>query len=75
MTTKKRKSTAGTHPAKAIRQLTCFVVTGFGNKTDYSTGRVLNLDKTYQQLVRPACDKVDVNCFRAIDANLTGSID
>jgi hypothetical protein len=75
MTTKKRKSVAGTQPAKVSRQLTCFVVTGFGNKTDYSTERVLNLDKTYQQLVRPACDKADVNCFRAIDANLTGSID
>ena len=59
----------------AERQLTCFVVTGFGNKTDYSTGRVLNLDKTYEQLIRPACDRVAVNCFRAIDANLTGSID
>ncbi|MBL8351633.1 MAG: DUF4071 domain-containing protein [Burkholderiaceae bacterium] len=59
----------------APRQLTCFVVTGFGNKTDYSTGRVLNLDKTYEQLIQPACDAVDVNCFRAIDANLTGSID
>ena len=57
------------------RQLTCFVVTGFGNKTDYSTGRVLNLDKTYEQLIQPACDAVNVNCFRAIDANLTGSID
>ena len=51
----------------AARQLTCFVVTGFGNKTDYSTGRVLNLDKTYEQLVQPACDKVNVNCFRAIE--------
>ncbi len=59
----------------AATQLTCFVVTGFGNKTDYSTGRVLNLDKTYEQLVVPACDKVNINCFRAIDANLTGSID
>lgn len=59
----------------AERQLTCFVVTGFGNKNDYATGRVLNLDKTYEQLVQPACDKVNVNCFRAIDANLTGSID
>ncbi len=57
------------------RQLTCFIVTGFGNKTDYSTGRVLNLDKTYEQLIRPACDRVNVNCFRAIDANVTGSID
>ena len=61
--------------AGAEQQLTCFVVTGFGNKTDYSTGRVLNLDKTYELLVQPACDKVNVNCFRAIDANLTGSID
>ena len=51
------------------------MVTGFGNKTDYSTGRVLNLDKTYEQLIRPACDTVNVNGFRAIDANLTGSID
>ena len=67
-------SAALTSPPPA-RQLTCFVVTGFGNKTDYSTGRVLNLDKTYEQLVRPACDKVNINCFRAIDANLSGSID
>ena len=65
-------ATVGAAPA---RQLTCFVVTGFGNKTDYATGRVLNLDKTYEQLVQPACDAVDVNCFRAIDANLTGNID
>lgn len=57
------------------RQLTCFVVTGFGHKTDYVTGRVLNLDQTFKQLVQPACDKVNVNCFRAIDANLTGQID
>lgn len=57
------------------RQLTCFVVTGFGNKTDYATGRVLNLDKTYEQLIRPAFDRVEINAFRAIDANLTGSID
>ena len=79
MTNGKRKSAARKQPAKAgkgaERQLTCFVVTGFGNKTDYSTGRVLNLDKTYEQLVHPAYDEVHVNCFRAIDANLTGSID
>lgn len=56
-------------------QLTCFVVTGFGNKTDYATGRVLNLDKTFELLVQPACDAVEVNAFRAIDANLAGSID
>lgn len=56
-------------------QMTCFVVIGFGRKTDFATGRVLDLDKTYEKLIRPAFDEVDVNCFRAIDANLTGSID
>ena len=61
--------------ADATKQLTCFVVIGFGRKTDYATGRVLDLDKTYEQLIRPAFDRVDVNAFRAIDANLTGSID
>lgn len=59
----------------STRQLTCFVVIGFGRKTDHATGRVLDLDKTYEQLIRPAFDRVNVNCFRAIDANLTGSID
>ncbi|MFT6093811.1 MAG: hypothetical protein ACJA2Q_001711 [Pseudohongiellaceae bacterium] len=75
MSSNKHKSAPSTEPAQASSQQTCFVVTGFGNKTDYSTGRVLNLDKTYQQLIRPSCDQVDVICFRAIDANLTGSID
>jgi tetratricopeptide (TPR) repeat protein len=79
MANSKRKSAARKQPVRAgkgaERQRTCFVVSGFGRKTDYSTGRVLNLDKTYEQLIHPACDKVNVNCFRAIDANLTGSID
>ena len=61
--------------ASATRQPTCFVVIGFGRKTDFATGRVLDLDATYEQLIRPAFDNVGVNCFRAIDANLTGSID
>ena len=64
-----------TKKRKKDRQLTCFVVIGFGRKTDYATGRVLDLDKTYEQLIRPAFDRVGVNAFRAIDANLTGSID
>ncbi|MEM7351453.1 MAG: TRAFs-binding domain-containing protein [Acidobacteriota bacterium] len=61
--------------AAAEKQKTCFVVTGFGRKTDFQTGRVLDLDKTWEQIVQPAFDRVNVNAFRAIDANLTGSID
>lgn len=54
---------------------TCFVVTGFGVKTDPATGRALDLDQTFETLVRPACDAAGINAFRAIDANVTGSID
>jgi len=54
---------------------TCFVIIGYGRKTDPATGRTLDLDKTFEQLIQPACDEVGLNAFRAIDANLTGSID
>ena len=54
---------------------TCFVVIGFGMKTDYATGRTLNLDLTYEKLIKPAFDQVGIRCFRAIDVNVTGSID
>ena len=47
----------------------------FGFDPDTEDGRVLNLDKTYEQLICPACDRVDVNCFRAIHPNPPGSID
>ena len=57
------------------KELTCFVVIGFGMKTDYSTGRTLNLDLTYTKLIKPAFDRVGIRCFRAIDVNVTGSID
>ena len=54
---------------------TCFVIIGFGLKTDHATGRTLNLDDTYEKLIKPACNKAGLNCFRAIDVNVAGSID
>ncbi len=69
-TAKKTKTAASNGEEK-----TCFVVIGFGTKTDYATGRTLDLDLTYQKLIKPAFDKVGVRCFRAIDVNVTGSID
>ena len=54
---------------------TCFVVMGFGTKVDPKTGRKINLDKSYERLIKPAFDRAKINAFRAIDVNLTGSID
>ncbi len=31
----------------------CFVVMGFGKKTDPYTGRNINLDETYEKVIQP----------------------
>ncbi len=48
-----------------LGEQTCFVVIGFGRKPDYATGRVLDLDLTYEKLIKPALDSVGVRAFRA----------
>jgi hypothetical protein len=54
---------------------TCFVVMGFGEKTDYSTGRVLNLDATYKHVIRPAVEAAGLQCVRADEIVHAGVID
>jgi hypothetical protein len=57
--------------------ITCFVIIGFGKKTSYANGklRVLDLDETYTLLIKPVFDSLGIPCYRAIDKNLSGSID
>ncbi len=54
---------------------TCFVVMGFGMKTDYATGRVLNLDASYQNIIKPAVEAAGLTCIRADEIVHTGIID
>lgn len=56
---------------------TCFVIIGFGKKTSYANGklRILDLDETYTLLIKPVFDSLGIPCYRAIDKNLSGSID
>ena len=35
----------------------CFVVMGFGVKTDYATGRKLDLNKSYRLLIKPVIEE------------------
>jgi hypothetical protein len=46
---------------------TCFVVMGFGQKTDYQANppRVLDLDRTFKNIIQPAVEACDVECVRA----------
>lgn len=53
----------------------CFVVMGFGKKTDYVTGRQLDLDKSYQLLIKPVVTAKGITCIRADEINHSGVID
>jgi Tetratricopeptide Repeats-Sensor len=54
---------------------TCFVVMGFGEKTDFETGRKLDLDKTYRIIIKPAVELAGLECIRADDIVHSGVID
>lgn len=53
----------------------CFVVMGFGVKTDLATGRQLNLDKSYKKLIKPVVEAKGLDCARADEMRYSGSID
>jgi len=54
---------------------TCFVVMGFGKKTDFETGRVLDLDQSYKNLIKPAVEAAGLTCIRADEIVHSGLID
>jgi len=60
-----------------MENLTCFVIIGFGKKTSYANGkhRELDLDETYSLLIKPVFEDLGIACYRAIDKNISGSID
>lgn len=53
----------------------CFVVMGFGVKTDYETGRTLDLDATYEAIIEPAVTDAGLRCIRADEFVHSGVID
>ena len=54
---------------------TCFVVMGFGKKTDFETGRTLDLDKSYRNIIKPAVIAAGLDCVRADEITHSGIID
>jgi hypothetical protein len=53
----------------------CFVIMGFGKKTDPSTGKTLDLDKTYKNIIQPAVLLSEYECVRADEIQDSGIID
>ena len=53
---------------------TCFVVMGFGTKTDYTKPKTFNLDKSYRNIIKPAALAADLECVRADEIVHAGNI-
>ena len=55
---------------------TCFVIMGFGKKTDYGEKvRTLDLDATYAAIIKPAVEDCGLKCIRADEVMHSGVID
>ena len=54
-------------PNEESKKKTCFVVMGFGEKTDYYSNpqRVLNLNRTFEDIIEPAVTTAGLECIRA----------
>ena len=52
----------------------CFVIMGFGKKTDYKLRKVFNLDETYES-IKPIIKKFNYQCIRADEINHSQMID
>jgi hypothetical protein len=48
---------------------------GFGKKTDFETGRTLDLDKSYKNMIKPAVQAAGLECIRADEIVHSGLID
>jgi MAP3K TRAFs-binding domain len=64
-----------TQPEPTGEKGTCFVVMGFGKKTDFETGRVLDLNQSYSNLIKPAVEAAGLKCIRADEIVHSGLID
>src|SRR5688500_8476499 len=57
-------------------QQTCFVIMGFGKKTDYNEKtHTLDLDATYNAIIKPAVIACGLKCIKADEIMHTGVID
>ena len=54
---------------------TCFVVMGYGKKTDYKIGRSIDLDKTYNNILKPLIEELGMECVRSDEIIHSGIID
>jgi hypothetical protein len=52
----------------------CFVVMGYGKKTDYLQEKTFDLDKSYKYIIKPAVEAAGYVCIRADEIQHAGNI-
>jgi tetratricopeptide (TPR) repeat protein len=52
----------------------CFVVMGFGKKTDLAQEKTFDLDKSYKYIIKPAAEAAGYTCTRADEIQHAGNI-
>lgn len=57
------------------RKRMCFVIMGFGKKQDPYTSRTIDLDATYNKIIRPSVVACGYDCIRADEILDSGTID
>ena len=53
----------------------CFVIMGYGKKTDPTLGKTFDLDVTYNNIIKPAVEKAGFKCVRGDEVLESGIID
>jgi len=62
-------------PTEPTGKRKCFVVMGFGTKTDFQQQKTYDLDKTYRIIIKKAVEEAGLECIRADDVVHAGIID
>jgi tetratricopeptide (TPR) repeat protein len=53
----------------------CFVIMGYGKKTDPTLGKTFDLDVTYNTIIKPSVEKAGIKCVRGDEVLESGIID
>lgn len=53
----------------------CFVIMGYGKKTDPTLGKTFDLDVTYKNIIKPSVENAGFNCIRGDEVLESGIID
>lgn len=58
-----------------MKEKICFVIIGYDTKFDHNTGKYIDFEKTYRNIIKPVFDELNIICFRAKDIEHSGIID